>query len=65
MRVKTYYRMSRNGESNYVEQMEFQPEHYREARTLNTSEFGMNEVTAVMLVNKWNRESNGNYIYWV
>jgi hypothetical protein len=65
MKMKTFFRVIvKTGD---LECMPFTAEHYKEAGALLTPDFGLHEMNALALVNKWNR-NNGikpAYVYFI
>lgn len=63
--MKTFFRVTvKTGE---LECLPFNAAHYLEAGALMTPDFGLHELNALALVNKWNR-NNGvppAYVYYI
>jgi hypothetical protein len=49
------------------ESLRFDESHYREAATLSTPLVGMHELTALGLINKWNRNQYNcvRFVYYI
>lgn len=65
MRYKTYTVRSLIGQSETFSRI-FEPAHFQEAGLPSTPEYGMVEMEALHLMNKWNRnQSIQNFVYFL